>query len=90
MNSSLKRRQFIKTVSMAGASMGLTQPMSANKLLFGNDTQEIPWTWSGSPLVKDYDSYSLKLIDKNMIRVHVSFAKNDNVKWEINMNEFPG
>jgi melibiase-like protein len=50
--------------------------------------QQHAWTWSGSALFRDHDSYSLKLVNKNIIRVHVNFEKSDKVKWEINMKEF--
>ena len=50
--------------------------------------QPHPWTWSGSGLFQDHDSYSLKLVDKNIIRVHVRFEKGDHVKWEVKPDEF--
>jgi len=49
---------------------------------------EHPWTWGGSALYRDYNSYSLKLIDKNIIRVHVQFETSEKVQWKINYGEF--
>lgn len=36
----------------------------------------------------DYDSYSLKLTDNNIVQVYARFEKSDNVSWEINYDEF--
>ena len=47
-----------------------------------------PWTWGGYVLVRDYDAYSLRLVDKNIIRVHVRFENSDRVSWEIKCDEF--
>lgn len=47
-----------------------------------------PWTWGGYVLYRDYDSYSLKLVDKNIMQVHINFDKADHVKWEINVDDF--
>jgi hypothetical protein len=49
-----------------------------------------PWTWSGSGLFRDKDSYSLKLVDEHIIRVHVNFEKTDKVQWEIHPDDFQG
>ena len=46
------------------------------------------WTWDGSGLYHDYNSYSLKLADKNIVQVHVSFEESEKLHWEINCNEF--
>jgi hypothetical protein len=47
-----------------------------------------PWTWGGYVLFRDYDSYSLKLVDNNIIRVQVRFEKSNRVQWEIKPDEF--
>jgi len=49
---------------------------------------EHPWTWSGSGLFRDYDSYSLRLTDKNIIQVRVHFDQAEFVKWRIEPDEF--
>ena len=46
------------------------------------------WTWGGYVLYRDYDSYNLKLVDNNIIGVHVNFDKADHVNWKINAEEF--
>jgi len=50
--------------------------------------QSHPWTWSGSGLFQDHDSYSLKLVDNNIIRVRVNFDKSDHIQWEIKPDDF--
>ena len=77
--------QTAKTFS--GTSTG---PLNTSHNVFVYVPKPIPWTWGGSGLFRDYDSYSLKLIDQNIIRVHVNFEKGDKVSWKINMNEFAG
>ncbi len=47
-----------------------------------------PWEWGGYVLFRDYDSYSLKLVDNNIIQVHVLFEKSNHVHWEIKYDEF--
>jgi hypothetical protein len=47
-----------------------------------------PWTWGGYVLFRDYGSYSLKLVDGNIIRVHVDFSKSEAVNWEIKYADF--
>ena len=47
-----------------------------------------PWTWGGYVLFQDYDLYSLKLVDNNIIQVHVRFEKSNQVQWEIKPDEF--
>jgi len=49
---------------------------------------EHPWTWGGYVLYRDYDSYSLKLVDNNIIQVHVRFEKSEQVNWEIKYDDF--
>jgi hypothetical protein len=72
-----------KTIS--GISTG---PLNASHSVFVYVPQAHPWTWSGSGFFQDHDSYSLKLVDNNIIRVHVRFEKSDHVKWEIKPGEF--
>src|SRR5262249_25118926 len=48
---------------------------------------EHPWTWSGSGLFRDYDSYSLKLMHSNIIQMHVRFDQGEKVRWTIDVDE---
>jgi alpha-galactosidase len=49
--------------------------------------EEHPWTWGGYVLFRDYEYYSLKLIDKNIIQVFIRFQKSERVDWEINYDK---
>lgn len=47
------------------------------------------WTWSGGPILfHDYDSYSLKLVDENIVQVHADFKNQETVNWQIKLDEF--
>lgn len=72
------------TKTFSGTSNG---PLHTSHHVFVYVPETHPWTWSGSGLFRDYDSYSLKLVDQNVIRVHVNFEKTDSVNWAINMSE---
>jgi len=71
--------------TLSGISAG---PLHTAHNVFVYLPQPHPWTWSGSGLFQDHDSYSLKLVDNNIIRVHVHFEKSDRVKWEIKPDDF--
>ena len=71
--------------TMSGISIG---PLNTSHNAFVYLPQSHPWTWSGSGLFQDHDSYSLKLVDNNIIRVRINFDKNNRVRWEIKPNEF--
>ncbi len=48
-----------------------------------------PWTWGGRHfLYRDYSGYSLKLVDANVIRVHVRFDDQSRIPWKIDVAEF--
>jgi len=73
------------TKTLSGISQG---PLNTSHNVFVYVPQPHPWTWSGSGLFQDHDAYSLKLVDNNIIRVHVMFEKSDQVQWEIKPDEF--
>ena len=73
------------TKTISGTSIG---PLDTSHNVFVYIPQPHPWTWSGSGLFQDHDSYSLKLVDNNIIRVHVNFDKSDHIKWEIKPDDF--
>jgi hypothetical protein len=49
-----------------------------------------PWTWGRPPLFRDYAAYSLKLVDSNIMRVHVRFENESRVPWQIDVDELFG
>jgi hypothetical protein len=73
------------TKTLSGISTG---PLHTSHNVFVYVPGEHPFTWGGYVLFRDYDSYSLKLVDKYMIRVHVRFEKSNKVQWKINTDEF--
>jgi len=74
------------TKTISGISTGALNT-SHNVFVYVPDGH--PWTWgAGYVLFRDYDSYSLKLIDNNIIQVNVRFEKNEKVQWEIKTGEF--
>lgn len=74
-----------ETKTISGNSSG---PLNTSHNVFVYVPGEHSWTWEGSAWYRDHDSYSLKLVDKNIIQVNVRFEKTNQVKWEIKMNEF--
>jgi hypothetical protein len=73
------------TKTLSGISTG---PLHTSHNVFVYVPGEHSFTWGGYVLFRDYDSYSLKLVDKNIIQVHVRFEKSNKVQWQINMDEF--
>ncbi len=73
------------TKTLSGISTG---PLNTSHNVYVYVPGEHPWTWGGYVLFRDYDSYSLKLVDNNIIRVHVHFEESEQVHWQINCEEF--
>ena len=73
------------TKTLSGISTG---PLQTSHQVSVYIPGEHPWTWSGSGRFRDHESYSLKLVDNNIIRVHVQFDKTDRIPWEIKTDEF--
>ncbi len=74
--------------TFSGISRGA--PQSAHDV-FVYIPGEHPWTWGGRHVYfHDYSGYSLKLIDSNVMRVHVRFADEPRVPWKIDLAEFFG
>ena len=73
------------TRTLSGVSLG---PLNTSHSVFVYLPEPHPWTWGGYVLVRDYDAYSLRLVEESIIRVHVRFEKSDRVQWEIKYDEF--
>ncbi len=71
--------------TLSGISLG---PLNTSHNVFVYLPEPHPWTWGGYVLVRDYDTYSLRLVDENIMQVHVRFAKEKRVRWEIKLDEF--
>ena len=73
--------------TLSGISVG--PPQSAHDV-FVHVPREHPWTWGNPPRVRDYAGYSLKLVDANVVRVHVRFDGGNRVAWKIPLDDFSG
>ena len=73
------------TKTLSGVSSG---PLNSSHNISVYVPGEHPFTWGGYVLFRDYDSYSLKLTDNNIIQVHVRFEKSEQVQWAINCDDF--
>jgi alpha-galactosidase len=73
------------TKTLSGISMG---PLNTLHNVYVYIPEPHKWTWGGHILFHDYDSYSLRSIDENIIQVTVHFEKNKKVNWEINSEKF--
>ena len=71
--------------TLSGDSTG---PAGTSHNVFVYVPGEHPWIWGGYVLYRDYDSYSLKLVEENIIQVHVSFGDRGHVHWQIAVGEF--
>jgi hypothetical protein len=46
-----------------------------------------PWTWQNPAPFRDYPGYTTKLVDSNVVRVHVRFETASQVAWKIDVSE---
>ncbi len=72
---------------LSGISTG-PSPSSHNVLV--HVPGKHPWTWGGYVLYRDHADYSLKLVDENIVRVHVRFEHENRVPWRIEVGEYFG
>ena len=71
--------------ALTGVSLG---PLGSAHNVYVYVPGEHPWTWGGYVLFRDYGSYSLKLVNANVIEVHVRFDKSSKVQWQLKYEEF--
>jgi hypothetical protein len=49
------------------------------------------WAWGGRHVqLRDFPGYALKLVDANVMRVHVRFENESRVPWKIDLDDFFG
>ncbi len=66
-----------------------TAPAASSHDVFVYMPEAHPWSWTDRyVLFNDYDSYNLKLINKNIIQVHLIFDKSNKVHWKIEPGQF--
>jgi hypothetical protein len=71
--------------ALAGTSLG--PPGSAHQV-FVYLPDPIDWSWDGSALFRDHDGFSLKLVDRHLVRVHVRFGAIGRVRWTVRPGDF--
>jgi hypothetical protein len=76
-----------RTRTLSGTSTG---PLCSAHQVFVYVPDALDWTWDGSALFRDHGAYSLKLIDRHLIRVHVRFDASDRVRWAVRYGDFLG
>jgi hypothetical protein len=73
------------TKTLSGTSTG---PLHSAHQVFVYVPDALDWTWDGSAFFRDRGAYTLKLVDKHLIRVYVNFDAADKVRWKIDYREF--
>jgi len=48
-----------------------------------------PWAWGERVRLRDHPGYTLRLIDTNVVRVHLRFEAVGRVAWQIDGDDFP-
>ncbi|MBK8946819.1 MAG: alpha-galactosidase [Ignavibacteriae bacterium] len=70
--------------TISGTSLGILKT-SHNVAIYIPGGQN--WVQGRNSIHHDFENYSLKFMDDNIVRVHVKFEKSEKVNWEINFNE---
>jgi hypothetical protein len=73
------------TQTLSGTSTG---PLNSLHKAYVYIPESHEWTWGGHILFHDYDSYSLRSVDENIVQVTVRFEKSEKVNWEIKTKQF--
>jgi len=70
---------------LSGVSLGV--PESAyNVYIYTPDPH--PWKQGGTSLYHDFPGYTLKMADRNILRMHVRFENTTRVSWSISFPEY--
>lgn len=48
--------------------------------------EAIQWTQGGRSLYRDYDHYTVKLVDSHLLRVRLRFGDREKIRWEVRFN----
>lgn len=75
----------VATKTLSGTSTG---PLHSSHQVFVYVPDVIDWTWDGSAFFRDHGAYTLKLVDRHLIRVYVDFDATDKVRWQIRYGDF--
>ncbi len=70
---------------LSGISLG-TPNSSYNVYIYIPEPH--PWRQGGTSLYNDFPGYTLKMTDRNILRMHVRFENTTRVSWSINFPEY--
>jgi alpha-galactosidase len=70
---------------LSGISLGI-QESAYNVYIYTPDPH--PWKQGGISLYHDFPGYTLKMTDRNILRMHVRFENTTRVSWNINFPEY--
>ena len=70
--------------TLSGVSKGLTNSMQHLTIY---SPKPLYWEQGGKALYNDFDNYSVKIIDDNLIRVKLIFKDLPNINWKIKFDE---
>lgn len=70
---------------LSGASTGI-QGSSYNIYFYVPDPH--PWKQGGTALYHDFQDYTLKMTDNNILRMHLRFNHGNRIEWRVNFPEF--
>jgi hypothetical protein len=73
------------TKTLSGTSIG---PLHSAHQVFVYVPDAIDWSWDGSAFFRDHGAYTLKLVDRHLVRVYVDFAAADKVRWQVRYGDF--
>jgi hypothetical protein len=72
------------TKTLSGTSLG-SQHSSYNITVFMPEGSN--WEQGKKSLFRDYEYYSVKQTDNNLLRLHMVFSENEKINWEVSFNE---
>ena len=70
--------------TLSGVSTG---PVNTSYNVLVYIPEGIDWKQSGKTLYRDFNNYSVKLKDKQLLKVHLDFKETKTIQWEIPFNE---
>jgi hypothetical protein len=75
---------FDSSKTLRGSSFG-SRHSSYNITVFMPEGSS--WEQGRKSLFRDYENYSVKQTDNNLLRLHLVFTENEKINWEIRFNE---
>ena len=75
------------TTTLSGVSLG---PAGTEHNVYLYLPEKHPWVQGDPFMFYDFPGYTLKVMEENIMRVHVRFEKAERVPWSVNMKKFFG